>query len=32
MTHYAWLAYGSDLENAYQERRPGGKINFGNTF
>jgi DNA-binding transcriptional LysR family regulator len=32
MTHYAWLAYGSDLENAYRERRPDGKINFGNQF
>ena len=32
MTHYAWLAYGSDLENAYKERRPDGKINSGNTY
>lgn len=32
MTHYAWLAYGSELESAYKQRRPDGTINFGNKF
>jgi DNA-binding transcriptional LysR family regulator len=32
MTHYAWLAYGAALEAAYEKRRSGGTVNFGNKF
>jgi len=31
-THYAWLAYGDSLVNAYKKRRPDGTVNFGGKF